>query len=194
MDKALAVGADQEAVVIAIHVAGVEEILLGHLRIEADLLVLVGVAPIAAGEVAVDHLVLIEEQLVDQLLAVEEMREGQAHVLVVERRLAHVEDDAGEAVRRLVEDLAPLDPAILDDLLLGDLLDPALRAPHAEVIELVRLELLVEELAVADDDALDAVEVVGVARPLDVVGPRPTSRLRRTISRDSPFLSADPCP
>ncbi len=148
----------QPALGVALLVAGRGEQLLGPLGVVLVLHV-VRVLVHAGREVGVELLVLVEEELVDELVAVVEVGEGLAHAAVVEGPLAHVEGQARHALHVLVVDL-PLQADAALDLVVVELVHPPARAADRIDVQLALLELLEPEPLVHDDEPLDLVEVV----------------------------------
>jgi len=90
----------------------------------------------AAGKVAVQELVIVEEALSMSARGCTGGRNSEADVrLVVERLLAHVKLQHGESARALLKTFLALDPDLLDDLLSG-IHGPTSGARRDEVVEL----------------------------------------------------------
>src|SRR3990172_2836082 len=103
--------------------------------------------------------VLVEKELLDEEIAVVEMRQSASYPDVIERLPAGVHGDSGQAQRVVGEDLPLLNEPALDAIDI-QLLDPLAGDVHVVIVEIPTLEGLKGQIGVADHDLLNLVEIV----------------------------------
>src|SRR5581483_3813586 len=101
----------------------------------------------------------LEEQPVDQVVAIQKILQGSPHPNVIEGWRARVQRDAKDASRVVVEDLRLLNEPSLNFVEVH-LLDPLACDADVVKVEIAFLEHFEHQILVTNDDVPDLVEVV----------------------------------